>query len=168
MALFKNLFKKSEPASKSVTLKAQLTGKLIPIEEVPDPVFAEKMMGDGVAVDPTEGKVVSPVDGEVIQVFPTKHAIGIKATNGAEILIHIGLETVALKGEGFTTHIQQGSQVKQGDTLVTFDLDFIKEKAASTITPMIITNSADMAAVEKVSPGTVTAGQSDVLTVTSK
>ncbi|MFP3490142.1 PTS glucose transporter subunit IIA, partial [Staphylococcus sp. SIMBA_130] len=85
---------------------------------VPDPVFSEKMMGDGVAIKPTNGEVVSPVIGEIIQVFPTKHAVGIRAENGAEIFIHIGLETVSLDGEGFTSYVGEGDQVKQGDKLI--------------------------------------------------
>ncbi|MBM7647898.1 PTS system glucose-specific IIA component [Bacillus ectoiniformans] len=166
--MFKKLFGKKEEVSKVVELSSPLTGKVIALEEVPDPVFSQKMMGDGLAIEPTEGKVVSPVDGEIMQLFPTKHAVGIKAENGAEILIHIGLETVNMKGEGFEAHIAQGDQVKKGDTLVTFDLALVGEKASSTVTPIIITNGDDMESVNKSGSGAVTAAQDVVLTVTAK
>ncbi|WP_019377379.1 PTS system trehalose-specific EIIBC component [Virgibacillus halodenitrificans] len=123
---------------------APLSGRVLALEEVPDPTFSERMMGEGLAILPEAGEVVSPVEGEIIQVFPTKHAIGILSHTGVEILIHIGLETVALNGEGFEAHVQQGDKVKVGDKLLTFDLSFIKEKAASPITPVIITNSSEL------------------------
>ncbi|MGQ0453528.1 glucose PTS transporter subunit IIA, partial [Bacillus sp. SS-TM] len=123
------------------TIVAPLTGAVKNIEEVPDPVFAGRMMGDGVAIDPTEGVVVSPVDGEIVQLFHTKHAIGIKAKNGTEILIHVGLETVKMEGEGFEAHVSEGQAVKAGDKLISFDLELIREKAKSTITPIVITNT---------------------------
>ena len=125
------------------------------------------MMGDGLAVKPSEGIVVSPVDGEVIQVFPTKHAIGIKALNGAEILLHIGIETVGLNGEGFTTLINEGDKVKAGDQLVEFDLTFVTEKAASTITPVIITNGDQMATIDKKTVSETVAGETVIMEITS-
>jgi sugar PTS system EIIA component len=165
--MFKKLFGKKETV-KTIEVKAALTGTAVNLEEVPDPVFAERMMGDGIAIEPSEGVVVSPVNGEVVQVFPTKHAIGIRAENGAEILIHIGLETVSMKGEGFETHISKGSKVSEGDKLVTFDLELVKEKAKSTVTPMIITNGDQVASLEKNASGAVTRGTSAVMTVTAK
>lgn len=104
------LEKRSE---KEETVIAPLTGKIVNIEEVPDPTFAQKMMGDGIAIEPTEGVVVSPVDGEIVQFFHTKHAIGIQSEAGAEILIHVGLETVSMNGEGFEGHVNVGDKVKQ-------------------------------------------------------
>lgn len=126
-----------------------MTGTILAITEVPDPVFAEKMMGDGFAIDPTEGVVVSPVDGEVVNLFPTKHAIGIRSESGREILIHIGIDTVQLKGEGFTAKIAQGDHVKAGQELVTFDLAFVKQRAKSMITPIVFTNLQDEKVVVK-------------------
>jgi sugar PTS system EIIA component len=160
--MFKKLFGKKENV-KSLQLVSPVTGKSVPLESVQDPVFAEKMMGDGMAFDPSEGKVVSPVEGEIIQVFPTKHAIGIRAINGAEILIHIGLETVSMKGEGFTSHVEQGNSVKPGDTLVTFDLDLIREKAKSTVTPVIITNGDSVKSLRKLTGGTVEHGTTPIM-----
>jgi sugar PTS system EIIA component len=165
--MFKKLFGKKE--NEVVELTAPLNGKVIDVTEVPDPVFSQKMMGEGVAFEPIDGQVVSPVDGEVIQLFHTKHAIGIQTKSGLEILIHIGLETVALNGEGFEAFVQVGDKVKRGDKLISFDLDFIKEKAASIITPMIITNTDTIVAnLEKNINTTGKAGETKVLTVTVK
>ncbi|TCP70605.1 glucose-specific PTS transporter subunit IIBC [Baia soyae] len=119
---------------------APMTGRVLPIKDVPDPVFADKLMGDGFAIDPTEGVVVAPVDGEIVNLFPSKHAIGIRSQSGREILIHIGIDTVQLKGEGFTAKIAQGDHVKAGQELVTFDLDYVKQHAKSIITPIVFTN----------------------------
>ncbi|WP_257349025.1 PTS sugar transporter subunit IIA [Pseudalkalibacillus decolorationis] len=125
---------------KEEVIKAPLQGKIIKIEEVPDPTFSEKMIGEGVAIIPSEGNVVSPVKGEIIQLFPTKHAIGIRSESGLEILIHIGLETVLMKGEGFTANVKQGDKVNAGDSLIDFSLELVKEKAKSVITPIVVTN----------------------------
>lgn len=146
-------------------IHSPLSGKVVAIEEVPDPTFAQKMMGDGFAVLPKEGKVVSPIAGEVIQVFPTKHAIGLKTPGGLEILIHIGLETVNMKGEGFTTHIKEGDRVKVGDLLVEFDLAQVEAKAASTITPVVITNMDLIDSLKKEATSDVVAGDTPVLTI---
>src|SRR5699024_6953272 len=125
---------------KSIELKAHATGKFVNLEDISDPVFSQKMMGEGMAIEPSEGEIVSPVEGEIVQTFSTKHAIGIKAKNGAEILIHIGLETVSLKGEGFSTYVEQGQKVEAGDLLVTVNLDFLKEKEIDIVTPLVVTN----------------------------
>jgi glucose-specific phosphotransferase system IIBC component len=117
-----------------------LTGKVMPLEEVPDQVFSGRMMGDGYAVLPTDGVVVSPVDGKIVNLFPTKHAIGIEATSGREILIHVGIDTVNLKGEGFEALVAQGDDVKKGQELLRVNLDYVKENAPSLITPIIFTN----------------------------
>jgi sugar PTS system EIIA component len=166
--MLKKLFGKKEEVPKTVLAAAPLTGTVKSLEEVPDPVFSQKMMGDGIAIDPSEGKVVSPVDGEIMQLFPTKHAVGIKAKNGAEILIHIGLETVSMNGEGFEAHVAEGSKVNKGDVLITFDLELVKEKAKSTITPIILTNGDDMGELVKKDAVSVTAGQEDILEISAK
>jgi PTS system glucose-specific IIA component len=166
--LFKWLFGKKNKPLKTLDIYAPVTGKVLSLEEVPDPVFSEKMMGDGIAIEPSDGRVVAPFDGEVIQVFPTKHAVGLKADNGAEILIHIGLETVSMKGEGFERHISQGDKVKKGDPLITFDLNLIREKAKSTITPVIVTNGDAIDNIEKKVKDIVSAGEDVLLTITMK
>ncbi|MGG1400909.1 N-acetylglucosamine-specific PTS transporter subunit IIBC [Bacillus salipaludis] len=117
-----------------------IEGEIIPITEVPDQVFSQKMMGDGFGIVPANGSVVSPVDGEILNVFPTKHAICIRSKQGYEILIHIGLDTVNLKGEGFTVLVKEGDKVTKGQAILTFDLEFIKKSVPSTVTPVIFTN----------------------------
>lgn len=134
------MFKKWFQSKQEELIMSPLNGKVVPITEVPDPTFSEKMLGDGVAIIPTDGKLFSPVDGEVVQLFPTKHAIGIKTKQGLEILIHIGLETVTMKGEGFKAHVKQGDTVKTGQPLIDFSIDLIEKKASSTITVVVITN----------------------------
>jgi len=143
--MFKNLFKKnqSEKTEGNNTIIQPLEGKLLSIEEVPDPVFSQKMMGDGFAIDPENGMLISPIDGKVINVFPTKHAISIVDNNGREILIHVGLDTVALKGEGFTPFVKDGDKIKQGQKLMEIDFSFIKSKVPSIITPVVFTNLSE-------------------------
>src|SRR5690606_4691685 len=119
---------------------APMKGEVVPIAEVPDQVFSEKMMGDGFAIKPKDGLVVSPVNGTIINAFPTKHALGIKSEGGREILIHVGLDTVNLKGEGFELFVDEGDEVKIGQTLLKVDLDYIGKHAKSTITPVVFTN----------------------------
>ncbi|WP_096188530.1 PTS sugar transporter subunit IIA [Evansella halocellulosilytica] len=149
-------------------LVSPLTGTVVSLSEVPDPTFAEKMMGDGIAVKPTNGTVVSPVHAEVVQLFPTKHAIGLKTVNGVEILIHIGIETVNMQGEGFKAFVEQGDKVAKGDKLIEFDIGLVEEKSDSTITPVIITNSDDVQSVEKEEGNEANAGETTVMTVTAK
>jgi sugar PTS system EIIA component len=141
------LFKKNK--AHSLMVIPPIRGKIIDISEVPDAVFSEKMLGDGVAIYPIEGIVISPIAGEVIHVMDTKHAIGLKSKNGIEILIHVGLDTVDMKGEGFEVLVSEGDRVKVGDILLTFDLDKVKEKAKSTITPIVITNMDFINGLEK-------------------
>ncbi|WP_027409334.1 PTS glucose transporter subunit IIA [Anoxybacteroides tepidamans] len=150
------------------TIFAPLNGRVIPIEEVPNPTFSHKFLGDGIAIIPSDGKVVSPVDGRIINIFGSKHAIGILSDKGLEILIHVGLETVLLNGEGFTLHVKRGERVKKGDLLLSFNLRFIKRKAASIVTPIIITNSEMTSDMKLVSPKTCIAGQSALLQVAMK
>ncbi|CRH69428.1 EIICBA-Glc [Chlamydia trachomatis] len=125
-----------------------IEGTILPIEQVPDQVFAMKMMGDGFAIEPVNGKLVSPIDGEVLSIFPTNHALGLKMDNGLEILIHVGLDTVKLNGEGFTALVQEGQRITKGTPLLEIDLDFIKRNAPSTVTPIIFTNLPEGTAVK--------------------
>ncbi|MGL4522494.1 MAG: glucose-specific PTS transporter subunit IIBC [Bacilli bacterium] len=141
---------------------APLSGELLPITEVPDEVFAGKMTGDGYAIKPNSGIVVAPTDAEVIVVFPSKHAIGLKTTDGLELIIHVGLDTVKLNGEGFTTHVAAGDKVTAGQKLLEFDLEFIKNNAKSSITPFIITNLPDGTSVTLNKSGIVTTKDKDI------
>ncbi|WP_286230514.1 glucose-specific PTS transporter subunit IIBC [Neobacillus mesonae] len=145
---------------------APIKGEIKAISEVPDPVFAEKMMGDGFAIVPEEGMVVSPVDGKIVNLFPTKHAIGILSDSGREILIHVGLDTVNLKGEGFETLIEENAQVKQGQPLLKFDIAYIKEHAKSTITPIVFTNLAEGEKVVIEKQGLVEMKQEGIVKIT--
>lgn len=158
------LFTKKEERQ-DVSILAPVSGELLSLEEVPDPVFSQKMMGDGIAIRPSNGEIVSPVDGKIIQLFPTKHAIGLVAENGVEILIHIGLETVELEGEGFTAYTREGDKVKQGDKLIGFNEIIIKEKAKSTITPVIITNTDDVSEIRLSDKHQVVAGEDEIVHV---
>lgn len=129
------LFRKREEV-----IVSPLTGNVRSLENVPDPVFAQKMMGDGFAIEPTDGVVVSPIHGEVVQVFPTKHAVGLRSDQGLEILIHVGIDTVHMHGEGFEAYVKVGDRVKAGDLLLSFDLTLVQQKAKSSLTPVVITN----------------------------
>ncbi len=152
-----------KPKMKDVVLGAHLTGKMMLMNEVPDEGFASRAMGDGVAVDPTEGKLVAPVDGTVNLIFPTKHAIGMVTPDGAEILMHIGIDTVKLEGKHFEVHVEQDAKVKRGDLLVTFDIDAIKKAGYPVVTPLIVTNTAAYSQVRPLKTGDVKAGADDLV-----
>jgi PTS system glucose-specific IIC component len=148
-------------------LRSPLQGRVMPLEQVPDEAFAGKVLGDGFAIEPTDGVVVSPVDGEVGQLFRTNHAIGLMTADGLEILIHVGIDTVKMNGEGFKAFVSVGQKVKAGDKLLEFDLALVKSKAKSTITPIVVTNMDAVASVETLASGNVARGQ-DVLRVKKK
>lgn len=131
------------PLMNKINIASPLNGEIVPLKEVKDETFASEMMGKGIAINPTEGKVVSPINGTVKMIFKTKHAIGLKSEDGAEILIHIGMDTVQLDGKYFTAHVKDGDKVNVGDTLVEFDMDAIKKEGYELITPVIITNTMD-------------------------
>ena len=125
------------------TILAPMTGTAVAITEVPDPIFIEKILGDGIAIVPTEGKVVSPVDGTVSKVAETGHIYAVTSDNGVEVVIHVGLETVALNGKCFQIHVKEGDKVKAGDLLAVADLEFIKETGRNSITPIVIGSSLE-------------------------
>ncbi|OTP10166.1 PTS system beta-glucoside-specific transporter subunit IIABC [Enterococcus sp. 10A9_DIV0425] len=133
--------------SARLNLKSPLTGKVLPLSEVPDPVFSSGAMGKGIAIDPDKGELIAPADGEITTIFPTGHAVGLTTTEGVEILMHIGMDTVELEGAGFETFVKQGDHVKAGDVLVTFDIDQIKTAGYSVITPIVVTNTDQFADV---------------------
>ncbi|HGG0417795.1 PTS glucose transporter subunit IIA [Clostridium botulinum] len=136
-----SLFKKKE---KNLKLKAYLSGKMISINKVPDEVFSSKIMGDGLAIIPTTSIVKSPADGEITVVMEeSKHAVGIKFENGVEALIHVGIDTVSMNGEGFKIFVKTGDSVKEGQDLIMFDEELIKNRGLSTYTMLVITNSSE-------------------------
>ena len=116
------------------------TGTVIDLDQVADEVFSSKMMGDGFAVQPTDQTIVSPVDATVLSIFPTKHAMGLQTKEGLELLIHMGLDTVELDGEGFTTSVEEGDEIKAGQPIATMDIGFIKSKGKDTDIIVIATN----------------------------
>ncbi|AYV68186.1 PTS beta-glucoside transporter subunit IIABC [Niallia circulans] len=136
-----------------------ISGELISLKEIPDQVFASESMGKGVGIIPSAGRAVSPVNGIVTTLFKTKHAIGITSDNGAEILIHIGMDTVQLEGKYFTAHVKQGDKVSAGDLLLEFDMEKIREEGYNLITPVIITNSADYKQIDTIKERTVSEKQ---------
>lgn len=143
-------------------------GTVMDLSDVPDPVFSQKMMGEGIAVEPSSGEIVSPAEGEVIQIFHTKHAVGIRTRPGIELLIHVGLETVNMNGEGFTAHIKEGDKVKVGDPLITCDLELIKEKASSTVIPIVIMNGEAVGSMVSAGEKAARKGESKLFTIKAK
>ncbi|WP_176717988.1 PTS sugar transporter subunit IIA, partial [Streptococcus pneumoniae] len=120
-----------------------ISGEIIPLSDVQDKTFSDKLIGDGVAIIPSEGKVYAPFDGKITNIFPTKHAIGLKSDEGVELLIHIGLDTVELKGQGFISHVEEGDRVFKNQLIFEMDLNLIKTKGYETVTPVIVTNTND-------------------------
>ena len=139
-------------------LVAPINGQVVPLSDVKDEVFSSGSMGKGIAIEPQEGKVCSPLDGEVVMVFPTGHAIGLKSTNGAEVMIHIGMDTVELEGKGFTTLVKKGQAVKKGDPLIKFDMEAIKKAGFKLTTPIVVTNSNEYQEITAIADGPITIG----------
>ena len=159
----------NENKSKSIpqVILAPLTGKAVPLSEVPDPVFSEKVLGDGVAIIPADGKIVSPVDGEISTVAETSHAYGFTSENGQEVLVHVGLETVSLNGECFKVYGKAGDKVKAGDLVAEVDLEYLKEKDINPITPVLICSDTEGKELQYIE-GDVKAGESEVLVLAEK
>ena len=150
--MFGGLFKKKD---NKMILGAPVKGKAVPLSEVNDPTFAEEMLGKGMAG--------IPADGEIGMVFDTLHAVSLVSEEGTEILIHVGLDTVKMNGEGFTGHVKAGDKVKKGDLLLEVDLDKVKAAGYDTITPMLVCNTMDYASVEGVTGKEVEAGDDAVI-----
>ena len=130
-------------STETLRVFAPMTGETVALEQVPDAVFSEKVLGDGLGLIPADGKVYSPVDGEVASVAETLHAYGFSSDDGLEVLVHVGLDTVALKGEGFTSHVKVGDRVRVGDLVAEVDLDLLKSKGINTVTPVLVCDGAD-------------------------
>ena len=150
--------KEAENNKNAITLSAHMNGKFVALENVQDEAFSSKVLGEGVAIEPEEGKLYSPCDGKVDMVFDTGHAVSLVSENGCEILLHIGIDTVKLNGRFFETHVSDGQEIHKGDLLISFDLDEIRNAGYQTTTPMIICNTDDYETVEAVSAEHVTAG----------
>lgn len=163
---FKNLFSSnsdSATTAPSNALVAVATGDLIPLSEVPDPVFAQKLAGDGAAIMIKGDTIVAPADGELSLVFKTKHAFAMTLDNGLELLVHIGVDTVGLNGEGFEQLVEQGVKVKAGTPIIKIDREFILSKGLSLATPVLITNVDSAKSVTPVESGSVVAGENIVV-----
>ncbi|MGW6703716.1 glucose PTS transporter subunit IIA [Streptomyces sp. NPDC054956] len=145
-------------AADGLTLAAPVAGRVVGLDEVGDPVFASRALGEGVGIEPADGHVVSPVDGELVTVVQTGHAFGIRTADGVEVLVHVGIDTVQMNGEGFDVRVATGQQVRAGDLLVEVDLDAVRAAGHPTVTLMTVTNTADLASVEPHTGREVSAG----------
>ena len=157
MGLFDKLFQGNK-----ITIASPVNGEIVPITQVKDDTFAQEMVGKGVAIIPSDGKFYAPADGSLVVLFPTGHAYCLATDDGAEILVHIGIDTVKLQGEHYTIHAKQGDIVKKGDLIVEVDLEGVKDAGYDIITPMIISNHAKFSDLEKKS-GTVSAGDAAIV-----
>ena len=164
--MFGKLFSKAR--EQEVTVVAPLNGEVLSLEQVPDPMFAQKIIGDGVAIQPSEGILVAPVKGKVVHVATTLHAIGLVTDEGLEILCHIGIDTVKMDGQGFKAYIKAGDHVHPGDKLISFDIQLIEQAGYPTITPIIITNGDKVAASKLVTQGNVQAGLDHIMEISLK
>ncbi len=168
MGLFdklKSAFSAESNDAGAIEIIAPLSGEIVNIEDVPDVVFAEKIVGDGIAIKPSGDKMVAPVNGTIGKIFETNHAFSIESDDGVELFVHFGIDTVELKGEGFTRVAEEGQTVKAGDTIITFDLATLEEKAKSTLTPVVISNMDEIKELNKLA-GSVVVGETPVLKVT--
>ncbi len=158
-----NFFKKNKP----IEISSPMTGKTIPLNEIEDKGFSEKNLGDGIAIELTDGKVIAPFDGEITSTYKANHCLVIRSDEGIELLIHIGLDTIKLKGEGFTQHVGLMDRVNKGDVILEADLELLKEKGKSLVSPVIITNMGRIESLEK-AEGNVEKGEDNILTVLLK
>lgn len=156
---------KTQPQEKSaheetaeIMMYSHLNGTVVDLEDVEDDVFSQKILGEGIAVEPSEGKLYAPCDGKVDSVFDTKHAVNILSSDGAEVLLHIGIDTVKLGGKHFESHVSDGQEIKRGDLLITFDIEAIKAEGYKVTTPLIIGNTDDYSAIAAAAQGKISAG----------
>lgn len=144
--------------SAAIEISAPLAGTVVPLDEVADPTFAQGILGKGAAIVPEEGRVTAPADGVIDVMFDTGHAVSMTTADGTEVLIHVGLDTVQLKGAHYTARCKAGDKVKKGDLLIEFDPAAIKAAGYDIVTPVIICNSDAYSAVEAAKPGSISAG----------
>lgn len=160
-----DFLKKKKPME--LIIGSPVKGKAVPLSSVNDPTFSEGMLGKGIAISPDEGKIYAPADGTIGMVFDTLHAVSLTTKEGVEVLIHVGLDTVKMNGDGFTGFVKAGDTVKKGDLLLEVDLDKVKEAGYDTITPMLICNTDDYASVSGLDGKEVKPGD-DVIAITAK
>lgn len=157
----KKLFGGEEKTAKGIV--APVSGKAVPMSQVNDPTFSQEILGKGAAIIPSEGRIVAPADGVVTMVFDTLHALSVQTDSGAELIIHIGLDTVQLKGQFFKAHVNAGDKVKQGDLLLEFDIEKIKEAGYDVITPVIVCNTPSFPNMECLSGMDATVGETTII-----
>ena len=162
MGLFDKQFGSKDNKGAEVEIYAPLSGEIVNIEDVPDVVFSEKIVGDGIAIRPTGNKIVAPIDGVIGKIFETNHAFSMESREGVELFVHFGIDTVELKGEGFTRIAEEGQEVKKGDVIIEFDLPLLEAKAKSVLTPVVISNMDEISSIEK-SSGPVILGETVIL-----
>lgn len=162
MGFFDKLFGSKDNKGVEVEIFAPLTGEIVNIEDVPDVVFSEKIVGDGIAIRPTGDEIVAPVDGVIGKIFETNHAFSMESDDGVELFVHFGIDTVELKGEGFTRIAQEGQKVKKGDVIIKLDLPLLESKAKSILTPVVVSNMDEISHMDKKTGETV-AGETTVL-----
>lgn len=148
---------------KGIVLAAPIKGECIPISEVADPTFAEEILGKGIAIKPADGNVYAPADGRISTVFPTGHAVGLTTSDGVEVLIHVGLDTVQLKGQFFSTKVEADQEVKKGDLLLTVDLAEVGNAGYDTVTPMLVCNSDEYSKIECRKDGMIEPGEDVII-----
>lgn len=153
--------------SKDIEIMAPISGKMVDLDTVPDEVFAQKLVGDGVAIEPSQGLVVAPCDGKIIQIFPTNHAVGIETENGYDLLIHVGINTVELNGEGFTRLVAEDTKVKKGQPLLQVDLEKVKAAGKPATTLCVIT-TMEKVEIQSISKGDAVAGETCVIQLKKK
>ncbi len=156
MKFLDNLFQK-----KTLDLGAPVSGKIVPISNVKDPIFAQEMIGKGIAIIPDNGKYFAPCDGHLSVLFPSGHAYALKTRDGVDVIIHIGIDTVKLNGKNFQIHAKQGEDVKKGDLIIEVDIEAVKEAGFDMITPMVISNPGIYADLQR-KDGTVDAGDAAI------
>ncbi|MFB6422148.1 MAG: PTS glucose transporter subunit IIA [Candidatus Malihini olakiniferum] len=160
----KSLVSEDKRDTNSMEIVAPLSGQIVNIEDVPDIVFAEKIVGDGIAIKPTGNKIVAPVDGTIDKIFESNHAFSIKSDSGIELFVHFGIDSVELRGEGFRRIAEERKHVKKGDLVIEFDLMFLEEKVKSILTPVVISNMDEIKELTKLS-GTVLVGETPVMRI---
>ncbi|AMA64630.1 Glucose-specific phosphotransferase enzyme IIA component [Candidatus Arsenophonus lipoptenae] len=148
----------------NIDIKAPVSGNIVNIEDVPDIVFAEKIVGDGVAIKPTGNKIVAPINGTIGKIFDTNHAFSIISDNGIELFVHFGIDTVKLNSEGFKRIAKTGQKVKTGDLILTFDLNVLEKKAKSILTPVVISNMDEIKELAKFT-GSVIVGETVIMQI---
>ncbi|QIR14715.1 PTS glucose transporter subunit IIA [Shewanella aestuarii] len=148
-----------------IAILAPVSGEIIAIEKVPDVVFSEKIVGDGIAINPTGQFILAPIDGTIGKIFETNHAFSIESAQGLELFVHFGVGTVELRGNGFTRLAEEGQQVKAGDKILSFDLEFLTGQVESLLTPVVLANMEDIKRLDKINEGHVVAGKDVIFTV---